>query len=485
MSGDEKVGDEALTFDDVLLVPAKSDVLPSNVNTSTSLTKRIKINIPLVSAAMDTVTESKLAIALAREGGLGIIHKNMSRERQGEEVRKVKKSESWIIKEPLTLTPRSTLSDVIKIQKEFGISSFPVLTKGKLVGILCNRDIRFEEDRRKKVSDIMTKKVVTTSGGISMEKSIEIMASNKIEKLPVVDKKGVLKGLITMTDIEKNKQYPYASKDREGRLMVGAAVGPLDEGRVSTLIKNDVDVILVDSAHGHSKNVIDCVRRIKKNFDIDVIAGNVATTEATEDLISAGADAIKVGIGAGSICTTRIVSGIGVPQISAVMDCAESSDRHGIPIISDGGTRYSGDIAKAIAAGANVVMLGSLLAGTEESLGRTVFIQGRKFKTYRGMGSVNAMKLGSADRYFQGTTKKLVPEGIEGVVPYRGAVKEIVYQLVGGLRSSMGYCGCKNIDSMRTKTKLRKISKAGAVESHPHDVLITEEAPNYWKVTYP
>jgi IMP dehydrogenase len=486
MAGNEKIEhEEALTFDDVLLVPSKSDVLPSDVDTTTMLTRNVSINIPIMSAAMDTVTESNLAIAIAREGGIGVIHRNMSPERQGEEVKRVKKSESWIIREPLTVSPHSTLADVRKLQKASGISSFPVMDRGKIVGMLSNRDMRFEEDLKKKASEMMTKNVITTSEDVSMEKSIEVMSKNKIEKLPVVDARGVLKGVITLTDIEKNKQYPRASKDKEGHLIVGAAIGPFDDKRISTLLKKGVDFILIDSAHGHSRNVMDCIRRVKKIHDIDVIAGNVATAEGTEDMISAGADAVKVGIGAGSICTSRIVAGVGVPQITAIMECAEVANVHKIPLISDGGARYSGDIAKAIAAGANTVMLGSLLAGTEESPGRPVFIQGRKYKTYRGMGSVNAMKLGSADRYFQSSTKKLVPEGIEGVIPYRGTVKEITYQLIGGLRSSMGYCGCRKVETMRTQTKLRKITKAGVVESHPHDVLITEEAPNYWKVTQP
>jgi IMP dehydrogenase len=477
----------ALTFDDVLLVPAKSDILPAQVKTESRLTKRIGIKIPLVSAAMDTVTESGLAIALAREGGIGIIHRNLSEERQSEEVRKVKKSESWIIKSPQTIGPNDSLAMVRKVQDKLGISTFPVVRQGKLVGILSNRDMRFEDDVGRKVSEMMTKDVITMAEEVSMEKAIEIMSSHKIEKLPVVDKHGALKGLITMTDIEKNRKYPAASKDREGRLLVGAAIGPFDDKRVELLVKNDVDVILLDSAHGHSRNILECVKRVKRQHDIDVIAGNVATAEGTEDLINAGADAVKVGIGAGSICTSRIIAGVGVPQITAVLECSESANRHGVPLISDGGTRYSGDIAKAIAAGADSVMLGSLLAGTEESPGRAVFIQGRKYKSYRGMGSLNAMKMGSADRYFtvDDPKKKLVPEGIEGIVPFRGTVKEMVYQLVGGLKSSMGYVGCKTMDEMREKTVLRRISKAGSVESHPHDVLITEEAPNYWKVTHP
>lgn len=474
--------EEALTFDDVLLLPAHSEVLPSEVDTRTQLTKEISLNIPIISASMDTVTESRLAIALAREGGVGMIHKNMTREEQGAEVRKVKKSESWMIKEPFTVTPDLTLKKVLEIKDELGISSFPVLEGGRLVGMLCNRDIRFEKDLRKSVHELMTRDLVTGEDGISMEKALGLMAKRKIETLPIVDADGLLKGLITVTDIEKSRKYPRAAKDGDGRLLVGGAVGPLDMERARILVENGADVILVDSAHGHSRNVIDSVKELKKKFNVAVIAGNVATAEGTEALIAAGADAVKVGIGAGSICTTRIVAGVGVPQVSAVMNCAEAAESHGIPIISDGGSRYSGDIAKAIASGADCVMLGSMLAGTDESPGRVVFVQGRKFKTYRGMGSVNAMKQGSADRYFQeGKGKKLVPEGIEGLVPYRGTVGEIVYQIVGGLRSSMGYCGCKNVEQMKKKTIMRRITKAGMVESHPHDVTITEEASNYWK----
>ncbi|MFH0956742.1 MAG: IMP dehydrogenase [Candidatus Aenigmatarchaeota archaeon] len=475
--------DEALTFDDVLLLPAESEVLPSDVDIRTHLTKSLKLNIPIISAAMDTVTESGLAIALAREGGIGIIHKNMTKDAQGAEVKKVKKSESWMIKEPVTVTPDLTLRKVMEIKEKLGISSFPVLSGGRLVGMLCNRDIRFEKDPKKEVLEMMTKDPITGEEGIGMEKALGIMAKRKIETLPIVDGNGILKGLITVTDIEKRRKYPRAAKDGEGRLLVGGAIGPLDLERAKVLYDNGADVILVDSAHGHSKNVMDCVRELKKRFDVAVVAGNVATAAGTESLIAAGADAVKVGIGAGSICTTRIVAGVGVPQVSAVMNCAEAAEAHGIPIISDGGARYSGDIAKAIASGASCVMLGSMLAGTDESPGRIVFVQGRKFKTYRGMGSVNAMRMGSADRYFQeGQAKKLVPEGIEGIVPYRGTVSEIVYQMIGGLRSSMGYCGCKDIDEMMKKTVMRRITKAGVIESHPHDVMITEEAPNYWKV---
>jgi IMP dehydrogenase len=476
--------DEALTFDDVLLLPAESEVLPSDVDTATHLTKRLRLNIPIISAAMDTVTESGLAIALAREGGIGVIHKNMSKEAQGAEVKKVKKSESWMIKEPVTVTPDLSLRKVLEIKEKLGISSFPVLSDGRLVGMLCNRDIRFEKDPKKMVSEMMTKGPITGDEGIGMESALAIMARRKIETLPIVDAKGMLKGLITVTDIEKGRKHPRAAKDGDGRLLVGGAIGPLDLDRAKVLVDNGADVILVDSAHGHSRNVMDCVKELKRRFDVDIVAGNVATAEGTESLIAAGADAVKVGIGAGSICTTRIVAGVGVPQVSAVMNCAEAAEAHGIPIISDGGARYSGDIAKAIASGASCVMLGSMLAGTDESPGRVVFVQGRKFKTYRGMGSVNAMRMGSADRYFQeGQSKKLVPEGIEGIVPYRGTVSEIVYQMIGGLRSSMGYCGCKDIEQMMKKTIMRRITKAGVIESHPHDVMITEEAPNYWKVS--
>lgn len=474
---------ESLTFDDVLLVPSKSDVLPSEVNIETHLTKKIKLKVPVLSAAMDTVTESSLAISLAREGGIGIIHKNMNKETQSEEVSKVKKSESWIIRKPKVLSPGDNLSKATEIQSQSGISSFPVIKNGKLVGMLTNRDKRFEQDPEKKVSELMTKNIITISEGVSIQKSIDILSKHKIEKLPIVSKTGELKGLITMTDIEKNRKFPNATKDSEGRLLVGAAVGPFDKDRIDMLVKNDVDVLVIDSAHGHSKNIIECLKDIKRNHDVEVIAGNIATPEAAEDLISAGADAVKVGIGSGSICISRVVAGVGVPQITAVMECAEAAQSHGITVISDGGTRYSGDIAKAIAAGAHSVMLGSLVAGADESPGRVVFIQGRKFKSYRGMGSLSAMELGSSDRYsqFDISKKKLVPEGIEGIVPYRGSFKEILYQLLGGLKSAMGYCGCSTIEEFRLKTQLRKISHAGVIESHPHDVVITEEAPNYWK----
>lgn len=476
-----KVNKTGLTFDDVLLVPAKSKVLPRDVDTETKLTPNIKLKVPLVSAAMDTVTESKLAIAIAREGGIGIIHRNLSIAKQCEEVRSVKKSESWIIREPITLSPRDKLSKAKEIMQTKDIASFPVIEKGKLVGILTYRDLRFKTDFTEKVKDVMTKKVITISPATSMQKAIKIMDKNKIEKLPIVDSNRKLKGLITVQDIEKSKKFPNASKDKEGRLLVGAAVGVFDFERVKNLIKAGVDVIVIDTAHGHSLNVIKTVKRIKQNYDVELIAGNVATAQATEDLILAGADGVKVGVGPSAICTTRVITGVGVPQITAIQDCAKMAKKYNIPIIADGGIRYSGDIAKAIAAGANSVMIGSLLAGTEESPSKTVFIGGRKYKSYRGMGSLAAMRI-SADRYFQDVRReKLVPEGIEGIVPYKGTVAEIIYQLTGGLKSSMGYCGCKNIAELREKSKLIRVTKAGILESHPHDIIITEEAPNYWR----
>lgn len=469
----------ALTFDDVLLVPKKSNILPADVNLETRLSKKIKLKIPIMSAAMDTVTESRLAIALAREGGIGIIHRNLSIEEQCNEVRKVKRHESWIIRDPITLSPDDPIGKAKEIIEEKNIASFPVVEKGRLVGIVTNRDLRLKANMNEMVRNVMSKNPVTAHEKISMEDAIKIMDKNKIEKLPVVDKRGKLKGLITLRDIEERKKFPDASKDKHGRLLVGAAVGPFDMKRVSELVKSDVDVIVVDTAHGHSENVIKTIREIKRSYDVEVIGGNVATEEATEELISAGADAVKVGIGPASICTTRIVTGAGVPQITAIQDCYSAAKKHGIPIIADGGVKYSGDIAKAIAAGADVVMIGSLLAGTEESPGRVVFVRGRKYKSYRGMGSIGAMESGSRDRYFQ-ASKKLVPEGIEGIVPYRGMVSEMVFQLVGGLKSAMGYCGCRNIEELKRKAEFVRISKAGLAESHPHDVTITEESPNYW-----
>lgn len=469
----------ALTFDDVLLVPKKSNILPADVDLETRLSRKIKLSIPLMSAAMDTVTESNLAIALAREGGIGIIHRNLSIEDQCREVSRVKRYESWIIRDPITLNPEDTIGKAKGIADEKNISSFPIVEKGRLVGILTNRDLRLKSNLNEKVKNAMTKNPVTIHEETRKEEAIRVMDKNKIEKLPVVDKRGRVKGLITLRDIEESSKFPNASKDNEGRLLVGAAVGPFDMKRVSELVKNDADIIVVDTAHGHSDNVLKTIKRIKKACDIEVIGGNVATEEATMELISAGADVVKVGIGPASICTTRVIAGTGVPQITAIQDCYNIAKRHKIPVIADGGTKYSGDIAKAVAAGADVVMLGSLLAGTEESPGRVIFVGGRKYKSYRGMGSIGAMESGSRDRYFQ-TSKKLVPEGIEGIVPYRGTLAEMVFQLVGGLRSAMGYCGCRNINQLKSRAEFVRISKAGLQESHPHDVTITEEAPNYW-----
>jgi IMP dehydrogenase len=474
----------ALTFDDVLLIPKKSDIMPSDVDLRTKLSKKIRLNIPLMSAPMDTVTGSDLAIALAREGGLGIIHKNIPIERQCEEVRKVKRSESWFIKDPITLKPDDPISKAKEITETKNIKSFPIVDRNnRLVGILTSRDLRFKTDFSEKVKNVMTKNPITIPEKTSMEKAIEILDKNKIEKLPVVDRKGRLKGLITEKDILKGKKFPNASNDKEGRLLVGAAIGPFDFERAKALVDYEVDILNIETAHGHSENVLKMIRWLKKNLDIEVIAGNVSTREGTEALISAGADVVKVGMGPGSICTARVIAGAGVPQITAIQDCSETADKHGISVIADGGMKYSGDIAKAIAAGASVVMTGNLLAGTEESLGMIVFIGGRKYKKYRGMGSLSAMIEGSKDRYFQQRleSKKLVPEGIEGIVPYRGKVSEMVYQLMGGLRSAMGYCGCKTIEELRKQGKFIRITKAGLEESHPHNVTITEESPTYWK----
>ncbi|MEO8446853.1 MAG: IMP dehydrogenase [bacterium] len=482
----DKIIETAITFDDVLLIPNKSKVLPRDVSLKTRLTKNIELNIPILSAAMDTVTESEMAIAVAREGGIGIIHKNMPPEMQASEVDKVKRSESGMIFDPITLTSDKTIGDAMRFMQQYKISGIPIIDhQNMLIGILTNRDLRFEPDESLLVSEIMTKEnLVTAPVGTDLEKAEVILQKYKIEKLPVVDKKGVLKGLITFKDIQKRKKFPNACKDKFGRLRVGAAVGISADTieRVGELVKAGVDVIIVDTAHGHSQGVIDMVRKIKKNFDIDLIAGNVATGEATYDLINAGADCIKVGIGAGSICTTRIIAGVGVPQMTAVMDCAKVAANYKIPIISDGGIKQTGDVPKAIAGGADSVMLGGMFAGTEEAPGEKVLYEGRSFKVYRGMGSVDAMKKGSSDRYFQDVEddiNKLVPEGIEGIVPYKGNVGETIYQLLGGLRASMGYCGAKNISEMKSKTKFVKITNAGLKESHPHDVRITKEAPNY------
>lgn len=479
-----KIIKEGLTYDDVLLVPQKSDVLPNVVDISTKLTNKISLNIPLISAGMDTVTESRLAIAAAREGGIGIVHKNMSIENQALEVDKVKRSEHGVIVDPFYLHPLNKVKDALEIMKRYRISGVPIVDEDNiLVGIITNRDIRFESDAEKLIDDVMTKKdLVTASEGIAMDDAEKILKKWKIEKLPLVDKMGKLKGLITIKDIEKAIKYPNRAKDYRGRLLVGAAVGIGADmmERVDALVKSDVDIIALDSAHGHSKNVIDSVKTIKTKYpELQVIAGNVATREATLDLIEAGADCVKVGIGPGSICTTRIVAGIGVPQLTAVMDCAEAAKEKGIPVIADGGIKYSGDIVKALAAGASTVMLGSLLAGTEESPGEIVIYQGRSFKSYRGMGSTAAMEAGSKDRYFQNDTKKFVPEGVEGRVPYRGHLKDIIYQMIGGIRSGMGYCGTATIENLKNDAQFIKITGAGLIESHPHDIAITVEPPNY------
>ena len=469
----------ALTFDDVLLVPRRSKVLPKDVDTRTRLTKHITLNIPIMSAAMDTVTESQMAIVLAREGGMGIIHKNMAAEQQAAEVEKVKKSESWIIRNPLTLSPEDNIGRAVELTDKTGIGSFVIIENGKVVGILTSRDMWFKERSDHKIRDIMTKNPITTTNP-DIEKAKKIMDARKIEKLPIVDAAGRLKGLITVADLKKREKYPHSAKDKEGRLLVGAAIGPFDMKRVDALVKAGVDVIAVDTAHGHTDNVIRTVKEIKKKYNVDVIAGNVATKEGALDLLRAGADAVKVGMGPGSICTTRIIAGIGVPQITAVQECAEAAEKYKAAIIADGGIKNSGDIAKAIAAGARVVMIGSLFAGTEEAPGETVYKGGRKYKKYRGMGSINAMQLGSKDRYGQSEATKFVPEGVEGMVPYRGNVSEMVFQMVGGLRSSMGYCGCATIEEMHRNAKFIRITKEGVKESHPHDVIITEESPNYW-----
>ncbi len=478
---------EALTFDDVLLVPNYSEVLPTQVDVRTKLTKKITLNIPIMSAAMDTVTEAELAIAIAREGGIGIIHKNMSIKEQAEEVDRVKRSESGMIVKPVTVKPEQTIAEAENLMKKYKISGLPVVNdEGKLVGIITNRDIRFVRDFSKKIAEVMTKEnLKTVPVGTTLEEAKGILHKYKIEKLPVVDENGYLKGLITIKDIEKKEKYPNACKDDLGRLMVGAAIGVGEEAvrRAEALIEAGADVIVIDTAHGHSKGVISMVEKIKGLFpDVDVIAGNVATAEATEALIKAGADAVKVGIGPGSICTTRIVAGVGVPQLTAIMNCAEVADKYDVSIIADGGIKFSGDIAKAIGAGARVVMIGSLFAGTKESPGELILYQGRSYKVYRGMGSLGAMKKGSKDRYFQSEVeeKKLVPEGIEGMVPYRGPLADTIHQLVGGLRAGMGYCGAANIEEMRKKARFVRITSAGLKESHVHDVIITKEAPNYW-----
>ena len=482
----EKITETAITFDDVLLIPDRSSVLPRDVSLKTRLTKNIELNIPVLSAAMDTVTGSEMAIAIAREGGIGIIHKNMSIDAQASEVDKVKRSESGMIRDPITLTSDKTIAEALTLMHKYKISGIPIVNKkNMLIGILTNRDLRFEPDETQLVSDIMTtENLVTAPLGTDLVKAEVILQKHRIEKLPVVDKSGVLKGLITFKDIQKRKKFPNACKDKYGRLRAGAAVGitPDTIERVKQLINAGVDVVVVDTAHGHSKGVIEMVKKLKKDFDIEIIAGNVATAAATLDLIKAGADCIKVGIGAGSICTTRIIAGVGVPQMTAVIECAKVAMKYNIPVISDGGVKQTGDFAKAIAGGADTVMLGGLFAGTEEAPGEKVLYEGRSYKVYRGMGSIEAMKTGSKDRYFQDMEddiNKLVPEGIEGIVPYKGNVSDTIFQILGGLRAAMGYCGAKNIQEMKSKTKFVKITNAGLKESHPHDVKITKEAPNY------
>ena len=481
----KKILGEAITFDDVLLVPAKSSVLPRETDVRTKLSRHIELNIPLISAAMDTVTESEMAIALAREGGIGILHKNMSIERQAEEVDKVKRSESGMIQDPITLSPDKTVGEALAVMKKYSISGIPIVQQDKLVGILTNRDLRFEPNLDLKVSEVMTNgSLITAPVGTTLEEAEAILQKNRIEKLPIVDKNGKLRGLITFKDIQKKKRHPNACKDKHGRLRVGAAVGVTGDTleRVAALIAAGVDVIVVDTAHGHSQGVLTMIKRVRAKFDVELIGGNVGTAEGAKDLIRAGVDAIKVGIGPGSICTTRVVTGVGVPQITAVMECAKVAQKANIPVIADGGIKQTGDIAKAIAAGADSVMIGSLFAGLEESPGEKVLYEGRSYKMYRGMGSLDAMRRGSGDRYFQDVEddiQKLVPEGIEGRVPYKGHLSDTVYQMVGGLRAAMGYCGCRTIAELKRKAQFVRMTDAGLRESHPHDVTITKEAPNY------
>ena len=474
---------EGITFDDVLLVPSYSEVIPNEIDLSTNLTKTIKLNIPMMSAGMDTVTEHRMAIAMARQGGIGVIHKNMSIEAQAEEVDRVKRSENGVITDPFYLSPEHTLEDANNLMAKFRISGVPITEGKKLVGIITNRDLKFETDYSKKIKESMTtENLITANEGISLDEAKEILAKARKEKLPLVDKDGNLKGLITIKDIEKQIKYPLAAKDAQGRLLCAAAVGitanVLD--RVKALVDAKVDAVVLDSAHGHSANVIRCVKMIREHYpDLQIIAGNVATGEAVKDLIEAGASAVKVGIGPGSICTTRVVAGIGVPQISAIMDCYKVAKEYGVPIIADGGIKYSGDMTKAIAAGANVCMMGSIFAGCDEAPGTFELFQGRKYKVYRGMGSIAAMENGSKDRYFQENAKKLVPEGVEGRVAYKGSVEDTVFQVIGGIRSGMGYCGTSNIESLKENGRFVKISAASLKESHPHDIHITKEAPNY------
>ncbi len=478
-----KILKEGLTFDDVLLIPSASDVLPSGVDLHTCLTDDLRLNIPLMSSAMDTVTESKLAIALAREGGIGIIHKNMTIEEQASQVDKVKRSEHGVITDPFFLSPENSVREAVALMERYKISGVPITKNGKLVGILTNRDLRFESNYDQPIDNVMTKKnLVTAPVGTSLEDAQKILGKHRIEKLPIVDEEGYLKGLITIKDIEKSIQYPNSARDKNGRLLAGAAVGraPDTMERIAALVSAKVDVITVDTAHGHQQGVLEEVAQIKAKYpNLPVIAGNVATAEGTKALIDAGADVVKVGIGPGSICTTRIVAGIGMPQLTAIMDCAEQADKMGKRIIADGGIKYSGDIVKALGAGASVVMIGSLFAGTLESPGEIEIYQGRNFKVYRGMGSLGAMAAGGNDRYFQEGSRKFVPEGVEGRVPYRGKLADIVYQMLGGLRAGMGYCGMHTIDEMRKNARFVRITNASLIESHPHDISITKESPNY------
>lgn len=493
-----KVVYDAITFDDVLLLPQYSDFVPSNADVRTRLTRGIEINIPLISAPMDTVTESALAIALAQEGGIGIVHKNLPIEAQAREVEKVKRSENGVIVDPVVLTPAATIADARKLMREYNVSGIPIIDgalteigqrvrsigrPAKLVGILTRRDLKYQEDDNRRVADVMTREnLVTASDTTSLEEAEKILYRNKVEKLLLIDKNGSLAGLVTMRDIDKLQQFPRACKDSRGRFRVGAAVGVLDFARIEALIAAEADVVIVDTAHGHSKNVMETVRQIKKQYNIQVIAGNVATADGARDLIEAGVDAVKIGIGPGAICTTRIVSGVGVPQVSAILNAVEVAEKEGVPVIADGGIRHSGDITKALAAGAHACMMGSLFAGLDESPGETILHMGRRYKTYRGMGSMGAMVHGSKDRYGQGAvreTSKLVPEGVEGRVPYRGALSDFVYQLVGGLRAGMGYCGTPNIEALRKNARFCRVSSASMAESHPHDITITKEAPNY------
>ncbi|MBQ7740942.1 MAG: IMP dehydrogenase [Eubacterium sp.] len=482
---EEKFIKEGLTFDDVLLIPAESDVTPDLVSLQTNLTKNITLNIPLMTAAMDTVTESQMAIAIAREGGIGVVHKNMTIEEQATEVDKVKRSENGVIANPFFLSPRHTVKDADELMGKYHISGVPICEDdGTLVGILTNRDLRFMTDFNVKIAGVMTPKehLVTGKAGTTLEEAKKVLMASKIEKLPLVDENGKLTGLVTIKDIEKAVKYPNTARDKNDRLLCAAALGVTADvlDRAKALVDAGVDALVLDSAHGHSKNIMQSVSRVKEAFpDVDLIAGNVATAAATEALIKAGADAVKVGIGPGSICTTRVVAGIGVPQITAIYDCAERADKFGIPIIADGGIKYSGEIVKAIAAGGSVVMVGSLVAGCEESPGDMEIWQGRQFKVYRGMGSLGAMNHGSADRYFQKGSKKFVPEGVEGRVPYKGALSDTVFQMMGGLRSGMGYVGCHNIEELKNNAQFMRITGAGLIESHPHDVYITKEAPNY------